>query len=60
VTLCALGWIAGTTWIALQPVPITATRLPFRSTSWRHWAVWNSGPSKESSSGSGGTEGTDS
>ena len=26
------GWIAGTNWIALAPVPITATRLPRSST----------------------------
>ena len=41
--------MAGTTWIALQPVPTTATRLPARSTSWRHRAVWKAGPSKLSS-----------
>ena len=28
------GWIAGATWIVLQPVPTIATRLPARSTSW--------------------------
>ena len=49
------GWIAGTTWIALQPVPTTATRLPARSTSWRQRAVWNAGPAKLSSPGIGGT-----
>ena len=27
-TCSTIGWIAGTTWIALQPVPTTATRLP--------------------------------
>ena len=26
------GWICGTNWIALAPVPITATRLPARCT----------------------------
>ena len=35
--------IAGTTWIVLAPVPITATRLPFRSTSWSQRAVWKIG-----------------
>src|SRR4030081_2067889 len=41
---CAtVGWIAGTTWIALQPVPRTATLLPARSTSWRPRAVWEGG-----------------
>src|SRR3954454_7476930 len=55
--LATWGWIAGTTWIALQPVPITATRLPARSTSWRHCAVWNAGPSKLSSPSSGGAGG---
>ena len=28
------GWICGTNWIALAPVPITATRSPSRSWSW--------------------------
>jgi hypothetical protein len=46
--------------MALQPVPITATRLPVTSTSWRQRAVWNAGPAKLSSPGSGGTVGTDS
>jgi hypothetical protein len=55
-----IGWMAGTVWIALQPVPMTATRLPVRSTSWRHRAVWKAGPSNCSSPGIGGTDGTDS
>ena len=49
----------GTTWIALHPVPTTATRLPRRSTSWRHSAVWKAGPAKLSRPGRGGTAGTD-
>ena len=48
------GWIAGTTWIALQPVPRTAVRTPARSTSWRQRAVWNAGPANESSPGIAG------
>ena len=35
----------GTIWIALAPVPITATRLPVMSTSWFHCAEWNAVPS---------------
>ena len=52
--------MAGTTWIALQPVPTTATRRPSRSTSWRQRAVWNAGPAKLSSPGMGGIVGTES
>ena len=36
VSCATFGAISGTNWKALAPVPITATRLPFRSTSWRH------------------------
>ena len=39
---------------------MTATCLPASSTSWRHSAVWNDGPSKSSSPGIAGTLGTDS
>ena len=59
-TCATSGWISGTTWIALQPVPITATRLSFSSTSCRHSAVWNFGPPKLSSPGMWGTLGTES
>ena len=52
--------MAGTTWMALQPVPTTATRRPARSTSWRQRAVWKAGPSKLSRPGSAGTVGTES
>jgi hypothetical protein len=30
----------------LAPLPMIATRLPARSRSLGHWAVWNFGPSK--------------
>ena len=46
--------------MALHPVPTTATRLPARSTSWRHSAVWNAGPSKLSAPGMGGKDGIES
>ena len=36
--------ISGTNWIALAPVPTTATRRPVRSRSWSHSAEWNTGP----------------
>src|SRR3954466_15215362 len=48
------GAIFGTNWTALAPVPITATFLPFRSTSWRHRAEWNAGPANFSIPGSSG------
>ena len=41
----------GATWIVLQPVPTIATRLPARSTSWSHCAVWKLGPAKSSMPG---------
>ena len=61
-TVIALTWstIPGTNWIALAPVPTTATRWPVRSTSWRHWAEWKAGPAKVSAPGIGGTTGLDS
>jgi hypothetical protein len=52
------GWILGTTWIAEAPVPITATRLPRRSCSWSHCAVWNAAPAKLSRPGISGIEGS--
>ena len=42
------GAISGMNCTALAPVPITATRLPCRSTSWSHRAEWNVGPANES------------
>ena len=36
--------IAGTNWIALAPVPTTATRCPVRSWSWSQRAEWNAVP----------------
>ena len=38
----------GPNWAALQPVPITPTRLPVRSTSCSQRAEWNAGPAKDS------------
>ena len=46
VTCAASGWMPGTNWIALAPVPSTAIRLPRRSTSCSHSAEWKAGPSK--------------
>ncbi len=57
VTPAATGAIRGTNWTALAPVPTTATRLPRRSTSWRHCAEWNASPRKRSTPGSAGIEG---
>ena len=52
--------IPGTNWIALAPVPTTATRLPVRSTSWRHSAEWKAGPANVSAPGIAGTTGLES
>ena len=38
----------GANWAALQPVPMTPTRLPVRSTSWSQRAEWNAGPANDS------------
>ena len=61
-TVIALTWstIPGTNWIALAPVPTTATRLPVRSMSWRHSAEWNAGPANVSAPGIEGTTGWES
>ena len=40
--------ITGMNCAALAPLPITATRLPRRSTSWSQRAEWNDGPRKRS------------
>ncbi len=53
----ATGAIRGTNWTADAPVPITPTRRPLRSTSWRQRAEWKVGPAKRSSPGSSGTAG---
>ena len=45
------GAISGMNCTALAPVPITATRLPRRSTSWSQRAEWNDGPANESRPG---------
>ena len=47
-------------WIALAPVPITATFLPVRSTEWSHSAEWKAGPAKVSSPGIFGNDGRES
>ena len=49
--------ISGTNWIALAPVPTTATRRPVRSRSCRHCAEWKTSPAKWSSPGRSGTDG---
>ena len=41
-------------------MPITATFLPVRSRSWRHWAEWKAGPANVSAPGSDGMTGFDS
>ena len=48
------GAISGMTWMALAPVPMTATRLPVRSTSWRHRAGGTTGPRTSRRPGSRG------
>ncbi len=53
------GAICGTNWIALAPVPITATRLPAKSKSWSHSAEWKLAPLKSSSPGTSAYEGFD-
>jgi hypothetical protein len=47
----------GTNWMALAPVPSTATRSPVRSCSWSHSAEWNRVPAKRSSPGTAGVDG---
>ena len=55
-----VGAISGTNWMAEAPVPITATLRPARSRSWRQVAEWKTGPSKESSPGTSGSDGSES
>ena len=50
------GWISGTTWTAVAPAPIRATRRPVRSSVWSQFAVWKALPSKRSIPGSAGVE----
>ena len=52
------GCIAGTTCTAVAPDPISATRLPVRSSPWSQRAVWNALPSKRSRPGSSGDHGS--
>ena len=60
VTWSATGWICGTNWIALAPVPMTPTRLPRRSTPWSHVAEWKAGPANRSAPSIRGIAGRDS
>ena len=50
---------SGTIWIAEAPVPITATRLPARSTSWSQRAEWKTSPWKVSSPSISGSRGSE-
>ncbi len=50
--------IAGTTWMALAPVPTMATRRPRRSRSAGQRAVCTTGPAKLSSPGIAGADGS--
>ena len=43
--------------MALAPVPMTATRLPVRSTLWSHCAEWKAGPWKSASPSMSGMDG---
>ena len=40
--------MAGAIWNPLAPAPISATRLPVRSTEWSQRAEWKAGPAKAS------------
>ena len=44
--------------MAEAPVPMTATRLPVRSTSWFHRAEWKISPSNSSSPSMSGSAGS--
>ena len=59
VNWAASSAITGIAWIAEDPVPITATRLPLKSTgSFGHLEVWYHSPPKDSRPGKGGGFGT--
>ena len=52
---------AGITWTPLEPVPMTATRMPVKSTgSDGHSPVWYDSPRKSSRPGTSGKKGTES
>ncbi len=56
----ATAAISGATWMPVDPVPMSPTRLPAKSTpSCGHRAVWYQGPSNESSPGRSGTWNSD-
>ncbi len=56
----ATAAISGATWIPVDPVPMSPTRLPVKSTpSFGHRDVWYQGPSNESSPGRSGTWNSD-
>ncbi len=55
-----LGDAAGSTWMPDEPVPITATRWPVKSTpSCGQRLVWYTGPANVSRPGTSGALGTD-
>jgi hypothetical protein len=58
VSDATFGWISGTNWMADAPVPMTATRSPVRSWSWRQVAEWNIVPVNDSSPGRSGMAGS--
>ena len=58
VSDAASGCIAGTNCMAEAPVPITATRLPRRSTPWSQCAEWKRSPLNVSSPGNAGVTGS--
>ncbi len=48
--------MTGVAWMPVEPVPISPTRLPVKSTpSCGHWPVWYQSPVKVSSPGKAGT-----
>ena len=57
VSCATTGAIRGTNWIALAPVPMTATCLPARETEWSHSAEWNRTPPNFSMPGTSGISG---
>ena len=57
MSCCACFATSGTSWSALAPVPITATRLPASECWCCHRAEWKAGPAKRSSPGIAGSFG---
>ncbi len=54
VTDAAAAATGGTNWMALAPLPTTATRFPVRSTVWSQRAECQDGPAKVSRPGRSG------